>query len=130
MPVQDFSSELVTVTPNTDILSYYPDRQLYWLCGPGKPPFCNKPEQPLNQQLLASSIRRSEAHCNLFDMSKEQDKQLFQLIKNRVLQGWYRVAKEENNWDAENRKMLIWLEWIQDYLMYPLYLDSEIRYDK
>lgn len=63
-------------------------------------------------------------------MSKEQDKQLFQLIKNRVLQGWYRVAKEENHWDADNRKMLIWLEWIQDYLLYPMYLDNNAKYDK
>lgn len=117
---QDFSSWLVVITPSTDFLSYHPDRQLFWYGGVNKPPFINQPDQPVNEQMLSASIRRSESHCKLFDMSEESDRVLFQIIKNRVLQGWYRVAKEESHWDTENKKMLIWLEWVQDYLLLPI----------
>lgn len=125
---QDFSSWLVESAPNVDILSYFPNRQLYWIGGPNKPPFYNRPAQPVNAQLLSNSIRKSESHCKLFDMSKDSDRILFQIIKNRVLQGWYRVAKENTNWDADEKKMLIWLEWVQDYLMYPF--DDKESHDK
>ena len=116
---QDFSNWLTTTTPDRDILSYFPDRLLYWLGTPGTPPFCNKPEQPVNAQLVSQAVKRSEAHCKLFEMSTDQDCILFQIIKNRVLQGWYKVAREETHWDPESKKMLIWLEWIQNYLFYP-----------
>lgn len=116
---QDFSKYLTIITPQFDILSYYPDRELYWVAGVGRPPFINKSDQPINSQILQAAIKRSEAHCRLLDMSIDADKNLYEVIKNRVLQGWYRIAKDETHWDAENRKMLIWLEWIQDYLMHP-----------
>ena len=116
---QDFSNWLTVQCPEVDILSYFPTRQLYWLTGTSTPPFCNKPEQPVNQQLLSHTVTRSEAHCKLFDMSIDNDRILFQIIKNRVLQGWYKLAKEETHWDSESKKMLIWLEWVQNYIFYP-----------
>ena len=124
MQEQDFSSWLTTTTPAVDILSYFPSRELYWLGEIGTPPFCNRPEQPLNSQIMSQAIKRSEAHCKLFDMSEDQDRILFQVIKNRVLQGWYKVAKEETHWDSDSKKMLIWLEWVQHYLFYP-YSDND-----
>ena len=128
LSAQDYSNEITTPAPEKDILSYYPTRQLYWLNGTNQPPFCNKPDQPLNKTMLMNAMRKSESHCKLFDMSVEVDMALYQLIKNRVLRGWYRIAKEETHWDADGKKMLIWVDWVQDYL-FCTYTDEYIIND-
>ena len=54
-------------------------------------------------------------YSRLFDMSVDEDKQLFDYTMDRIVNGWYRLHKRIDKWSDGSSSPMVWLEWVQIY---------------
>jgi len=52
---------------------------------------------------------------DLFDMSKESDRQAYQWVQDRIANGWFVQVFVERKWSDETKNYHIYLEWVQLY---------------
>lgn len=105
---QDISSKHISF-PNEEVV--------YWYGGKEYPPSRRllSPNMPITVTDLANARKSNEFYCKLFDMTNEEDLVDYKSVKDRVLDGWCRIVKEETKWNDKNTGVLIWLEWVQTY---------------
>lgn len=53
----------------------------------------------------------------MFELWDTQQKQEFDEINDRIVNGWYRLLKRADNWDDEQKHFRVWMEWGQIYGM-------------
>lgn len=51
----------------------------------------------------------------MFELWDPKQKQEFDEVNDRIINGWYRLLKRADNWDDENKHYRVWLEWGQIY---------------
>jgi len=56
-----------------------------------------------------------DVRVQLFDLTKEEDKQAYQTILERAANGWYKVSFRQFRWAPEGDGAQIYCEWIQSY---------------
>lgn len=67
----------------------------------------------------------SDFHFHLFDLSKEEDREYYQWVNDRVYGGFFTLVHKERFWDKENGKMLVYMEWCQNYFELPPNVSAE-----
>lgn len=60
-----------------------------------------------------------EYHAERFRLWMDDDHQRFTWIMDRVFNGWFKILKRDDFWDANQEAFLVWLEWLQIYGEYP-----------
>lgn len=65
----------------------------------------------LNEHLYVSG----DSWVAVFDLSKKEDLEHFNWVKERAVNGWFRIIHEEHHWDQKQKKMIVYLEWVQYY---------------
>ncbi len=73
----------------------------------------------LKQDELENIDLRFDYKSRMFDLWDEQQKQEFDDINDKIVNGWYRLLKRSDNWDDEKKHFRVWLEWAQVYGMLP-----------
>jgi len=61
----------------------------------------------------------AEFYSKLFRMWDPADKAEFDVVMNRMSQGWYRERLRVNRWSDSPAGLVVWLEWLQLYAEYP-----------
>lgn len=54
-------------------------------------------------------------YSRMFELWDPAQKQEFDEVNDRVINGWYRLFKRADNWDEEKKHYRVWLEWGQIY---------------
>lgn len=57
----------------------------------------------------------ADFHSKLFKLWDAQDKREFELVQDRICNGWYVEKKRYDRWCEEHTGYLVWLEWLQVY---------------
>jgi len=55
----------------------------------------------------------------LFDLSDPAQKEEFDNINDKIVNGWYSLQRRSDHWDDENKHFRVWLEWAQIYGALP-----------
>lgn len=116
-----------SVSPEYDVFSEKNQCRLYWYRGTGEPPIRAFLNPPIVEEDLTDTVLTKEYNCALFDMANMEQEHLYKSIKNRIFSGWYTQVKEESHW--EDKRMLVWLEWIQNYYDYDNTLSEGLNYE-
>lgn len=100
--------------PDKDILSgscilkWFPDLKPYPLrVSPGN--------LGLDPRDRADAYTVEEFHCYMFDLTNEEDLNMYKLVKQRIISGWYTQLKEISKWESSDQPLKVWLEWVQSY---------------
>jgi hypothetical protein len=92
---------------------------LVWTYMPFGLPLRLKPGQPIpkleSEELFQFSTIVADWWHDLFDMSKESDRQAYQWIQDRIANGWFVQVFVERKWNDETKNYHIYLEWVQLY---------------
>jgi hypothetical protein len=59
-----------------------------------------------------------------FNLSKKEDAEVYQWIRDRIRNGWFTLDWVERHWDEASKTMWIYIEWSQ---LYAQAMKSEIR---
>lgn len=70
----------------------------------------------LSTDALEDAILAPEFHCKLFNLSQTQDVEDYRVIYQRILDGWYELLNIQRYWDEKEKRMMVWMEWSQNYL--------------
>ena len=54
-------------------------------------------------------------HSELFILNDPEHKQRFDMINDRIVNGWYMQRKRIDRWDNNQGGLVVWLEWVQIY---------------
>jgi len=109
--------------PRGSMLKYFSDvggdaehgGKLHW---PGTEegfPFRGETVPNLKQQELEQLPLALDYKSRSFKLWDEQDKVAFDLVMDRVVNGWYMQHKRFDNYVAEHQDFVIRLEWVQIY---------------
>lgn len=119
MDLQDICDQLKILFPREDILSRNPT-QLYWpdrektmdLMDTNSIPFVN-----IINFLQPGSVNYThEYHCAWFNLDDEKDRELYCLVNQRAVNGWYFIMNKQH--ETADGKLRIWLEWRQTYAIW------------
>ena len=73
----------------------------------------------LKQEELENIDLRYDFKSRMFELWDAAQKTEFDDINDKIVNGWYRLLKRSDNWDAETNHFRVWLEWAQVYGMLP-----------
>ena len=111
---------ITEIYPGQDEFSYTPDSPIYWYSDIGSIPLrVDSRLDGMDAQVRQLARTVHEFHCRMFEMDKEQDRHDYEVIKQRMVQGWYTPVKELTKWDEANLPLKVWLEWTQSYKEVP-----------
>lgn len=60
-------------------------------------------------------VLASDFHSKVFDLSNEEDREYYCWVMDRILAGMFSIIFCERFWDKQNNRVLIYLEWAQNY---------------
>lgn len=52
----------------------------------------------------------------LFDLSNEKDQEYYRWVNDRIYGGIFSLITKERRWDEKTNKILVYMEWCQNYL--------------
>ncbi len=70
----------------------------------------------ISMDMLADAMPAPEFHCRLFNLSSPEDIKAYTVIYQRILDGWYELLNIQRYWDDKEKRMMVWMEWSQNYL--------------
>ena len=73
----------------------------------------------LKQEELENIDIQYDFKSRMFELWDVTQKAEFDNINDKIVNGWYRLLKRNDNWDDENKHFRVWLEWAQVYGMIP-----------
>jgi len=95
--------------------------QLNWPGTPDGFPVLKRPgPQPdLKQAELDNLDLRLDFKSKMFELWDDAQKAEFDDVNDKIVNGWYRLVRRNDNWDEEKKHYRAWLEWFQVYGMLP-----------
>lgn len=108
------------------MLKYFSDRggadhggQLHW---PGTQegfPFRGEHVPTLKQSETENLAHALDYHSRSFKLWDPEDKRAFDVVMDRIVNGWYMQHKRFDNFVPEQQEYVVRLEWVQIYGEYP-----------
>lgn len=88
--------------------------QLHWPGTADGYPF-RGPVPDLRQQEYLDVPLALDYHSSIFHLWLPDEKEQFDAIMDRIVNGWYMQHKREDRWSEQHDGMIVWLEWVQIY---------------
>lgn len=73
----------------------------------------------LKKEELENLDLRFDFKSRMFELWDEKQKEEFDDVNDKIVNGWYRLLRRNDNWDEEHKHFRVWLEWFQVYGMIP-----------
>lgn len=51
----------------------------------------------------------------VFQLADEEQKAAFDVVQDRIVNGWYRLVKRTDRWPDTDAAPTVWLEWVEIY---------------
>lgn len=58
----------------------------------------------------------SDFRFHIFDLSKEEDRDYYKWVHDRIYAGMFTLIHKEHFWDKESQTVKVYMEWCQHYL--------------
>lgn len=108
--------------PRGSMLKYFGDRggdqhggALHWPGTVDGYPFRGERAPTLKQNEVEQLAHALDYHSRSFRLWMEEDKRDFDLVMDRIVNGWYMQHKRFDNFVAEQQEYVVRLEWVQIY---------------
>lgn len=88
----------------------------------GGVPFRGQNPPPLREDEFDELEVRPVAHVRTFDLGEETQREQYETILHRIVNGWYTKLHDHHWFDPVRRCMVVHLEWCQLYKETPSYL--------
>jgi hypothetical protein len=106
--------------PDGSMLKYFRDNggpdhggDLHW---PGTMegfPFRGDRAPDLHQEEFETIAHAMDYHSKLFELWKPEEKQAFDDVMDRIVNGWFMQHRRHDQWTDDG--LAVWLEWVQVY---------------
>ncbi|NDD52539.1 hypothetical protein EBZ39_01450 [bacterium] len=94
------------------------NRRLHWPGTLDGFPFIGEPGD-LKQQEVEDIQLQYDYKSKMFELWDVSQKSEFDDINDKIVNGWYRLLRRNDNWDEDKKHFRVWLEWCQVYGMSP-----------
>ena len=74
----------------------------------------------LKQEELERAEERRDYKSRMFLLWEAEEKQAFDELLDRIINGWYRLLRRADTWDEEHKHYRVWIEWYQVYGVIPV----------
>ena len=95
----------------------------------GSVPFRGPDVPPLKSEEYDELEVRPVAKVKTFNLAEDEDREEYQLILHRIVNGWYVKLKDYHHFDPETKSMWVHLEWAQLYKEIPSHSAHALRED-
>lgn len=93
--------------------------RLHWVQGLDFPIRDEAPELALKNEDVSKLVLIPDFHVYIFDLSKEEDKEYYIWVYNRILANMFTLIYQERKWVPDQGKCVIYMEWCQVYYELP-----------
>ena len=104
------------------MLKYFRDRggdqhggQLHWPGTPDGFPFRGNVVPDLRDDEIYNVPLALDFHSNTFRLWKPEEKFDYDIIQDRICNGWYMEKRRIDRWSDEHCGLVVYLEWVQIY---------------
>lgn len=91
------------------------DQPLHWPCTIDGFPVRGQLAPDLKQRETEDIALTYDFHSRMFELWDPIQKEEFDAVNDRIVNGWYRLLKRADNWDEDKKHYRVWLEWSQIY---------------
>ena len=78
-------------------------------------PIRGAPDPYLKREEVERLPLQADAHIQLFDLSKAEDRETYTSITEKAANGWYRILYQERRFNEDTKHFLAYVEWLQYY---------------
>jgi len=82
-------------------------------------PFQGETAPSLKQKEVEALPVVGQAHEHVFDLNKQEDREYYNWVRDRIRNGLFIRDHESRNWPEDKEWPIIYLEWTQCYVLSP-----------